>query len=67
MLRHAGRSVVGLAGGRLEGVCHFEGWVNLCVFSDLDWPGCELVLSAPGSGFVYGRMQRGLLCGLWKW
>ena len=59
MLRHAGRIAAGLARGRPDGACHFDHWINLRDINAFDWPGYDLVRSAPGGGFVYGRMAKG--------
>ena len=34
-------------------------WVNLRDINAFDWPGYDLVRSAPGGGFVYGAMSKG--------
>ena len=34
-------------------------WINLRDINAFDWPGYDLVRSAPGGGFVYGRMGKG--------
>lgn len=33
-------------------------WVNLRDINSFDWPGFDLQPSAPGGGYVYGRMHR---------
>ena len=33
-------------------------WINLRDINAFDWPGYDLVRSAPGGGFVYGRMSK---------
>ena len=40
----------------LDGADH---WINLRDINAFDWPGYDLVRSAPGGGFVYGRMSKG--------
>ncbi len=40
----------------LDGAAH---WVCLRDLNAFDWPGYDLRPSAPGGGFVYGRMSKG--------
>ncbi|WP_216665273.1 hypothetical protein [Pseudoruegeria sp. HB172150] len=40
----------------LDGQDH---WINLRDINSFDWPGYDLVRSAPGGGYVYGRMSKG--------
>ncbi len=54
------RSDCGGAGrGWPDGASHFYGWINLRDINAFDWPGYDLVRSAPGGGLVYGQMARG--------
>lgn len=43
---------------RLMGLDHGDHWINLRDINSFDWPGYDLVPSAPGRSYVYGTMSR---------
>jgi hypothetical protein len=43
---------------RQMGLDAADHWINLRDINAFDWPGYDLVRSAPGGGYVYGRMPK---------
>ena len=44
---------------RQMGLDSGDHWINLRDINSFDWPGYDLARTAPGGGYVYGRMSRG--------